>query len=765
MLIMTTGMSYMLIQFINMSSMTTEIIDRYQPVTNITSMALKHTQSSVNLLHEHLLNYNPDKIHQQRENMAYLKDEIIVLIDYTNREELNLDKNKLLNTINVINEIETLTNEIETLSNNYDQNHPVIAYATESLNPIGLEYLGYINQIIDEADELELSTNELVLFSNMRHSWSQVMGHMRTVITSRNQASISNIYTYINVNLGQYEILKRINPDIGIYSLEKLKTLRDQYTAKLEQIRDKLESDIWRSDTKIMIDQIMPLYDQLKKTLNEILRTEIKSTEKANADLSNRIENINYMYTLLILSGVSVAFIISVFITRSLRKPLQQLAKATKDVASGKFETHINVNNNDEISQLANSFNKMVNTLKQSQQELLEAKDHAENANQSKTQFLRSMSHELRTPMNAVLGYSQLLTMESSLTDDQRESVNEILRSGNHLLNLINQVLDLARIESGNITSTPKTIELSGLITSCLPIFNNKTTSHHNIKIINNIPQKQLNVFTDELNLKQIIINLVTNAIKYNKENGNIIINAEKLDNKMVKVSISDTGIGLTEEEIKTIFDPFQRLSFLNSSIEGSGIGLTITKQLIEAMQGEIGIDSIKDIGSTFWFTLPLAEGGLHPRETSAETHHIIHNDSFSSSYTYAIVYIEDNIDNFKLMKTIIDKRKGISITHAETAEQGLETIKMITPDLVLMDISLPGINGYEALKLIKSNKNTSHIPVIAVSAHALTDDVTAGLNFGFDDYITKPIDINRFNSIIDHYIPSVIIKKTINQS
>ena len=227
-LIMAVGMSYMLVQYTYMSEMTTDIIERYQPVTNITSEAIKHTQSSVNLLHEHLLDNDLNKIDKQQIHMDHLKEDIMILIEYANVQELNINKKELLRAIAINDEIALYVDKIKELSSDYNKNHPVITYATETLNPIGLEYLGFINQIIDESPELGLSLEAVIALSNMRYSWSQVMGHMRTVITTRNPGAITNVYTYSLINKQLFEKVQTMNPDLGIYELSELVNLREQ---------------------------------------------------------------------------------------------------------------------------------------------------------------------------------------------------------------------------------------------------------------------------------------------------------------------------------------------------------------------------------------------------------------------------------------------------------------------------------------------------------------------------------------------------------
>jgi len=220
----------------------------------------------------------------------------------------------------------------------------------------------------------------------------------------------------------------------------------------------------------------------------------------------------------------------------------------------------------------------------------------------------------------------------------------------------------------------------------------------------------------------------------------------------MIKISITDTGVGLNPDEIKNIYEPFQRLSFMNSSIEGRGIGLTITRKLIEDMGGDMGIESTKNIGSTFWFTLPSTKHVCLIDNPSSNDNNTNNTKLIASGKKTEILYIEDNPVNLELVNAIFSTCDGIHLTSATNAEDGLTLIESTKPDIILMDISLPGMSGQDALTILKNNAQTRHIPVIAVSAHALNHDVSNGLSSGFDHYITKPIDISQLKNTISQY-------------
>ncbi len=380
------------------------------------------------------------------------------------------------------------------------------------------------------------------------------------------------------------------------------------------------------------------------------------------------------------------------------------------------------------------------------ERELAAAKEQAERANHAKSDFLSSMSHELRTPLNSVLGFAQLLACDDGLDEDQRDSANEIVQGGRHLLTLINDVLDLAAVEAGHLELAIAPVPLAELVQECLKLAQ-PLAAPGNITIALDVDAEVI-VQADPMRLKQILLNLLSNAIKYNRPSGWVRLSATRGTQGMIKVAISDNGQGIAADRADDLFVPFSRLHTEKRRIEGTGMGLTITRRLVEAMGGTIGFASTPGEGSLFWVALP-AGGGLDgslplPYRASAPDY---------AETSGHVLCIDDNPANLKLAMQALQYRPNITVDSATDAATGLERARRRLPGLIVLDIHMPGMNGYDALKVIREDHLLRAIPVIAVSAGSMPHDLTQAERAGFACYLTKPLDISAFITAIDRIL------------
>ena len=460
--------------------------------------------------------------------------------------------------------------------------------------------------------------------------------------------------------------------------------------------------------------------------------------------------------------------------------PLRHMVDTASRIADGDLTQRANVASRDEVGRLATAFNRMVERVHASQTELqqvnqsLEARVRertetlqieveerklaesvakraaieAERANQAKTEFLARMSHELRTPMNAVLGFAQLLRRDQQLPERQRSRAEQIVQSGTHLLELINEILDLARIEAGQLSLSPENINLLPVVDEVLSIVR-PLASERRIDLVNALNETDFTVYADRTRLRQVLLNLLSNGVKYNRLNGTVTLSVETIDDAKLRISVVDTGNGIPEHRQGDMFQPFNRLGMEDSAIEGTGIGLAVSKRLVEAMHGSIGFKSVAGEGSEFYIDLNLATKPDDPRWTRDRS--VGANRIGGNLPAISVLYIEDNPTNMELIRDIFDEGvPNASLQCAEDGPTGIQMARQMRPDLVLLDIHMPDMDGFAVFAQLRQAPETKDTIIVALSADAMPRDIEKAMDAGFDHYLTKPLDVEELIRVID---------------
>jgi len=370
--------------------------------------------------------------------------------------------------------------------------------------------------------------------------------------------------------------------------------------------------------------------------------------------------------------------------------------------------------------------------------------EELKSASEAKSAFLSRMSHELRTPLNAVIGFAQLLQLEA-LSQEQQEYVQHVRRAGEHLLDLINEVLDIARIESGTLPISLEAVDVADLIADVLSLVR-PIADRRRIVLEDGHSACNVFVLADRQRLKQVLINLTSNALKYNRDGGRVSV-ACRADGSRLIVHVTDTGPGMTDAQLARLFIPFERLGAETTETEGTGMGLALSKGLLEAMGGSIAVRSTPGVGSTFSIDVGLVD---RPAVAVAASPMDEATPTFRSAPDRVVLYIEDNAASLRLVEGILSRRPGIGLLTASLGQVGLGLARERRPDLILMDLHLPDLPGFEILQRLRADPVTRGIPVVVLSADATSRQVERLIEAGVTAYLTKPIEVTRLLEVVD---------------
>lgn len=375
-------------------------------------------------------------------------------------------------------------------------------------------------------------------------------------------------------------------------------------------------------------------------------------------------------------------------------------------------------------------------------------------ANLAKSQFLSLVSHELRTPLTSILGFAEVLKIAKAdpPSPGQLRNINQIIRAGNHLLDMINDILDLSRIDAAEISLHLKPCSLSQMISECVVLLSPMGEEQGITFEWIDREKSERTVFADPVRLKQVLLNLGSNAVKYNVKGGHVSVRCEEIAGEMLRLYVTDTGPGIPPEDMAELYQPYSRLGAEDSTISGTGVGLAISKRLIELMGGGMGAESAMGKGSTFWVDIKLT---AEAEDTDAVVAPLSatqakEEDESKPQFSATLLYAEDDPSILELVRVFLQDRPAIRFLEAKTGPEGLEMALRHKPDVMLVDINLPGMSGVEILKALKQENSTRHIPVIALSANAVSSVVQQNLREGFYRYLTKPIGVTELLSVID---------------
>jgi signal transduction histidine kinase/ActR/RegA family two-component response regulator len=498
-----------------------------------------------------------------------------------------------------------------------------------------------------------------------------------------------------------------------------------------------------------------PSNQALQRTLNGIIDRQRIESQRRSDDLSAALTRALALGLLGLIGSVISIAIFGVGLLRSITQPMRRIVGAAARLGAGDFATRVPESGTGDLRGLAASLNKMAVSLQHSRteldiqnKELAASREEADRANLAKSEFLSRMSHELRTPLNAILGFAQLLELDD-ISERQRDNVGHIVAGGRHLLDLINEILEISRIEAGSMNPDIEPVHGPSIIQEAIEMVGPLALQRGISMTADTDGFSHVWLAADQQRLKQILLNLLANAVKYNHDAGSVTVSL-RASNSRVQIAVTDTGLGIAQDQLSKMFIPFERLGAESSDVEGTGLGLVLALRLAEAMNGTIHVQSQPWIGSTFSVDLPLSEApaqgtpALHDAPEPAPV-----GERRTGRGERNVLYIEDDAANARLMSELFAEDSRLTLVTAPQGIAGLEIARRDLPDLVLLDVHLPDIDGPEVIKRLRSDPVTRPIPVIVVSADATEAQRARLLALGAARYLTKPLALNSVLSAV----------------
>jgi PAS domain S-box-containing protein len=566
-------------------------------------------------------------------------------------------------------------------------------------------------------------------------------------------AAVALLMIYWNLALRQRVQAKTAELSAAVAQLETSRAMTqnalDQLEATLTAIPDllfELDSDgVYVDCRAARLDLlVVPPEQFLGRNMRETLPADAADTVFRAMDEARQKGQSNGAQMRLTLAAGEFWFELSVAVKRGQAGQADHFIVLSRDITDRKQAEAALAQRGDDLEQ----------RVQERSQDLVLARDEAQRASRAKSEFLSRMSHELRTPMNAILGFSQLLMMDKGLPDKPRGQIGEIFKAGQHLLQLINEVLDLAQVESGRMTLLAEPVPMDVLVHEVLMLLEPVAESAG--VLLHCAPLVGCVVLADRTRLKQVLLNLLGNAIKYNRSGGSVRVDADTLSAEVWRIKVIDDGLGIAPARLSQLFEPFNRLGAEGGTVQGTGIGLSISRRLVELMQGQIGASSRLHHGSMFWVDLPAAQ---LPALAGPAGVAVVAPDAAQAAATASpvatVLYVEDNPANRELVVAILARHPGLRLLTADTARQGLALALAQRPQLILLDIHLPDLDGYAVLAALRADLFAREIPVVAITANAMPDDARRAREAGFDGYLSKPIDLGAFEAMLVQHLGS----------